>query len=192
MDDNARHSDAMGGWTSETLLRYFEAILEEQRRGMLVAAEEREKAASALRNELARAILEGDRGLRDHIVQQMNQLDASLVSAEKLEVQRIAECKAMITSVQREISIAFAASEKAIEKQEANAQEWRHGANEWRQQSAERERSQAQELATLSSTFIRSDTAEARFNAVRENADTQVTELRRQVSDLADKISKLV
>lgn len=183
---------AVQGWTPETLKEHFDAVLDEQRRGMLVAAEERAQAAGALREELARSISDGDKALRDHITQQIHQIDSSLASAEKLEVTRIDEMRALIGAVQREITIAFAASEKAIEKQERTAAEWRTGANEWRQQSADRERSQTEETARLTATFVRADTAQAQFTGLREYIDSQLSELRRQVADLTDKVGKLV
>jgi hypothetical protein len=180
------------GWTPQTLKQHFDAILDEQRRGMVVAAQEREKAASALRDELARATAEGDRALHDHIEQQLQQVQAALIAAEKLEVQRFAELTSRVEAVQREITIAFAASEKAIEKQEVTNKEWRSGANEWRQQSADRERSQAEELAKMTATFLRSDTADAQFKGLREYIDSALGELRRQISELSEKVGKLV
>jgi hypothetical protein len=119
-------------------------------------------------------------------------LELALISAEKLEVTRIDEVRSLTVAVQREITIAFAASEKAIEKQERNAAEWRAGANEWRQQSADRERSQAEEMARLTASFIRVDTADAQFVGLREYIDSQFSEIRRQMAELTDKIGKLV
>jgi catechol-2,3-dioxygenase len=53
--------------------------------------------------------------------------------------------------------------------------------NEWRGQSADRERSQQEELAKLTSQF-----------SLREVVDAQITDLRRSLEDLRDKVNKVV
>lgn len=94
-----------------TLRQHMESILDEKDRALEMAGDEREKAASALRNEqyrredmasrerekaaenlkieLARSIKEGDDRLREHISNQIMQINAALVSADKLEQARI-------------------------------------------------------------------------------------------------------
>lgn len=159
------------------LREYIEAILEEQRRGVIVAEQEREKAARALRDELGRAIHDGDRALSEHIQQQVHQIREALISSEKLEVQRIEEVKAIIAGVQREITIAFAASEKAIEKAEVATAKAFEDANEWRGQSADRERSQQEQTSKLSSTFLPREVADAQLADIRTKLDEAVTRL---------------
>lgn len=152
------------------LREYIEGIFEEQRRGLLVAEEEREKAAKALRAELARAIDEGDDRLREHIDQQFKQINAALESAEKLEIERIAKVSSDIKSVAREIRIAADASSAAIIKAEVATDKRLEGLNELR--------------------HVVSD-AQAHF-LPREVAEAQFTELRRAISEISDKINKLV
>lgn len=65
------------------------ALRGEQQRALDQAGRERDKAAENLRIELARAMNEGDDRLREHISQQVLQINAALVSAEKLEVERV-------------------------------------------------------------------------------------------------------
>jgi chromosome segregation ATPase len=116
----------------------------------------------------------GDDALGDHIKMQVEQLRAAL------------------TSTQREVRIIFDASQEAIAKAEAlNKERW-EGNNKWRDQSADRERSQQEEMAKLSGSFIRKDTAEAQFERLRESADAQFGELRRAISELTEKVNKLV
>lgn len=90
-------------WTAEQIKEFIEAILDEKDRALKMADDEREKAAAALRNEqqraddraaeereraaanlrieLARAIQEGDDRLREHIANQVLQIQAALESA---------------------------------------------------------------------------------------------------------------
>lgn len=141
----------------------LDAIFEEHRVQGMVAEQEREKAAKALRDELNRAIRDGDQALSRHIDQQVLQIEAALGSAEKLELQRFEEVKAMVESVHREVGLTFEASERAIQKAEA-AYEKRFAA-----QNAFRE-----QLADQTNTFI-----------PREVFDAQVRELRSKIEDAA-------
>ena len=146
-----------------SLRDYVEAIFEEQRRGMLVAEEEREKAAKALRDELARAIEEGDRALRDHITQQ------------------IAQIREALNAARREADIRFEAAQAAIAKAEAAYEKRFESMNEWRGQSADRERTQQEDRLALEGKF-----------AGREVMDAQLDAIRREVQDLREKMGKLL
>jgi hypothetical protein len=107
---------------------------------------------------LARAIADGDERLREHVSNQIERLQADLISADKLERERIARVDESVSSLRSEIQAAAAASKEAILKQE-RANELRfEGANEWRSQSADRERTQAEAILRLTSTFLRSET----------------------------------
>lgn len=93
------------------LQEYVEALLREKERATTVAEQEREKTARALRDELERAISEGDRALRDHIEAQVDQLAAGQKSAEALVTQAI-------DGLRREMQLINASSEQAIAKAE--------------------------------------------------------------------------
>lgn len=156
------------------LREYVEAIFEEFRRAVVVAEQEREKAARALRMELERSIAEGDRNLRDHIENQVQQIRGALIAADMLEVQRV-------EAVQRETKLIHEASEKAIAKADAADEKRFEAMNEWRAQSSDRERSQQQEMAKFVGQFM-----------LREVADAQIGQLRQMIFDLTEKVNKLV
>lgn len=160
---------------------YIETIFADHDRAVQVAEQEREKAARALRIELERAIAEGDRNLRDHIENQIQQIMAALVAADKLEIARIEAMAQLVEGVQREAKLVHLASEEAIAKADASNEKRFASMNEWRGQSADRERSQAQEMAKLSSQFM-----------LREVADAQIDQLRQMISDLTEKVNKVV
>lgn len=63
---------------------YIEAILEEHRRAVLTAEQEREKSAAELRRAMEERISTGDQALRDHIEQQVQQIKAALDAVETL------------------------------------------------------------------------------------------------------------
>lgn len=76
---------------SEISLReYIERILEENRQALIVAEQEREKAAEALRGQLSVQIEQGDKALAAHVTAQIESVKAALTASEKLsaEVQR--------------------------------------------------------------------------------------------------------
>lgn len=117
--------------TVEWLQYYIERIMDEQRRGMTVAEQEREKtallaererekAASALRIELDRAIRDGDRALRDHIEQQVHQINAALVSAEILEKERMSRASDQVDAERRVSELTRQLSDIAISKAEGS------------------------------------------------------------------------
>jgi DNA repair exonuclease SbcCD ATPase subunit len=150
--------------------RYFTAILEEQRRGMVVAEQEREKAASALRAELERMIAEGDRNLRDHITNQIAQIRAALTSAEKLEVERQTGLAKDTAGVRRELGAALQAAQKAVDKAEEAIQARLELLNEFRAQIADESRKYAQ----------------------REVVESQIKGLRERMDELTEKVGKIV
>jgi vacuolar-type H+-ATPase subunit E/Vma4 len=77
------------------------------------------------------------------------------------------------------VAAALAAAEKATEKAEVNAEKWRENANEWRGQSADRERTQQAEIAKLGATFLPRETfAEvvSAWSSWREQTDKRLNE----------------
>jgi hypothetical protein len=110
----------------------LETLSVERQRAVDVASEEREKAASALRDSLERAIREGDERLREHVSNQIQQIRASLESADKLELSRIDYVAEKADKQQAVANERFSAAEVAIRKAE-NATEIRfQGVNEFR------------------------------------------------------------
>jgi hypothetical protein len=164
---------------------YFQAVLDEQRRGMIVAEQEREKAATALGKTLQQQISDmsaslqhrievGDNNLREHIEQQVGQLRIEREGATELVAQQV-------HSLRSEMRIINDASEAAIAKADAANEKRFEATNEWRQQSLDRERTQQEQTAALSGTFM-----------PREVAEAQISDLRRTIQELADKVNKVV
>ena len=73
----------MSEWTIDALKAHFEALLAEKERALLEASQEREKAAAALRIEMARAIDQGDDRLREHIANQIAAIQAALTAEQR-------------------------------------------------------------------------------------------------------------
>lgn len=155
-------------WTPAQIKEFIESILDEKDRALQMADDEREKAAAALRNEQQRAIdraaderekaasalreqltdriAAGDTNLREHIAAQVSQLQALIQSVEHV-------AHARHEALQREAKIQHDADQAAILKAE-NANEKRfEAANEWRGQSADRERTQQEQIASFVATL---------------------------------------
>lgn len=175
-----------------TLREYVDAVFARQDRAVGVAEQEREKAANALRIEIARAIGEGDQALRDHMEAQLAAVRLALTSAGTLETERITGLRQTLEAMnaltaqrldglQREVALHNAASEQAIAKAEAATEKRFEGVNEWRDQSADRERSYQDQAAALTAQFPR-----------REVVDAQLNELRASVLELREKLSRVV
>ena len=144
-------------------------------------AKEREKFATVVRSELEQAISSGDERLREHILNQVQQIKDALISADKLEQSRIA-IVAEISEKQQSVADArYDASQDAIVKAEKLAEKKFDDANEWRGQSADRERTQKEQIANLTTTFI-----------PREVADTQFIQLNKQMRDLQQFQAKII
>lgn len=114
--------------------RAASALRGEQQRALDQAEREREKAASNLREELARAIKEGDDRLREHIMNQVHQIREALISAEKLELERVGGALERLAGVQREVNLQADASKEAILKAEAASEVRFASVNEFRAQ----------------------------------------------------------
>lgn len=140
------------------------ALRQEQHRAMEQAEREREKAAQALRMGLERAMQEGDDRLREHILNQVQQINAALVSADQLEQERIRVVTARLDTQ-------FEAAQEAIKKSEKRYDDKFDQQNEWRGQSADRERSQQETIAKLSGGFLPREVAEAQIDDLRQRID---------------------
>lgn len=110
------------------------ALAQEQARAMDQAEREREKAAAVMRGNLVHSIREGDERLREHIENQVRQIDAALNSAEKLEVQRMVAGEHATESVRRELLLITEASKAAVQKAEHAQKEVNEKSNEFRGQ----------------------------------------------------------
>lgn len=148
-------------------------LREEQHRSLSVAESEREKSASALRDSLARSISEGDERLREHIANQVSQIRASLESGELLEIERIrAVNEALnekIESGARESRQIQHAAQAAVQKAEEAQQRVNEGQNEFR--------------ATLSD--------QANTLMPRKESEGRHDETSRQMRELRDEIGKI-
>lgn len=104
----------------------------EQHRALDQANEEREKTAAQLRIGLERAIDEGDDRLREHILNQIQQIKAALESGEKLELERLARVDADVRSLAREQTLLRETSTQAQSKFENEVSERFKQVNEFR------------------------------------------------------------
>ena len=123
---------------SVSLREYIEALFEEHRRGMVTAEQEREKAAQIVADHQAATIATVERVLREHVSQQVHQINAA------------------IGSLQREMTLIHDASERAIEKAELANDKRFEAFNAFREQLAEER-----------NTFQRVDVAEAQLAELR-------------------------
>lgn len=128
------------------LREYIEAIMREHQRAIEAAETEREKAASALREQLSERIAAGDSNLREHIMAQITQLQVIVGNVEAMAITRH-------EGLRREIEIQHRADTAAIGKAEAANEKRFEAANEWRGQSADRERTQQEAIASFVATL---------------------------------------
>lgn len=132
------------------LREYMEALFDRDRAAREIADQEREKTAQALAAErekvaqalavsFARQIEQGDLALREHIDQQIGQIQAALLSVEKLMAQR------------------HESSERAIAKAESATERRFDSVNEFRAQLSDQTR-----------TFLPREVAETQFAEIRK------------------------
>lgn len=160
-------------WSAEQIKEYLETVLRENQRAIELAADEREKAASALRDQLSERIAAGDTNLREHISAQVSQLRLMVENSETLSRTRH-------DATQREAKIQHDADQAAIDKAE-RANETRFASvNEWRGQSADRERTQQENIASFIATLTplsKSEATEDKLAAAIERTQTDVARL---------------
>jgi hypothetical protein len=165
-DDVKQHADASLGHLAERL----QATKDE----LLRILDEREKAAKAQHESLARSIDDAARSLHDFITTQVTMLQLS----EKVRGDAL---DARIAAIQREAEIVRECTEAAAEKAADQVEKRFAAASEWHEHSIERERRLQEQVAELSNTFLPREVAEAQF-----------IELRRIVQDLSEKIGKVI
>lgn len=192
--DISRHHPAYL-WRAHQVKEYVESIMSEQKRALEMADSEREKAAAALRNEQQRAldqaererekaavalrdqlsdrIAAGDTNLREHIAAQISQLTLMVHDFEN-----IAEVRQ--EALRREMRIQHAADQAAIQKAEAANEARFAAANEWRGQSADRERTQQEQIASFVSTLtplVKTESIEEKLSAVSDRNRSDIAHL---------------
>ncbi len=137
MPSEADDYELLSAWTLHTLKAYFEAILREQRDAMKVAADEREKAASIVRDSLESQYRAADSSLERHVAEQVQQI------------------RQIITLNEKALEAANAASEKAIQKAEFATEKRFDSVNAFRAQ-----------LVDQASTFAPREVVEPRLTAI--------------------------
>lgn len=161
-----------------------------------VAADERSRAAEVLRDDMRKTAVAAAEEREKSAAELRNGTDQRLLALEKQMTTQVDALKdqilALVTSRTEEFRLLRAADATAIDKATIANEKRFEAANEWRGQSADRERSQAESMAKLSSTFVRSDTADAQLQGLRESLESQLGELRRLITDIADKVNKVV
>jgi hypothetical protein len=156
-------------WTAEQVKEFVEAIFGEQRRGMLVAEEEREKAAVALRAELTRQIDQGDQSLREHVNTQIEQISLLATSLDEQSRLRIEAVEGAVVRVEkaaeqhveqlrREREMVTEAQMEAIAKAEGAAEKRFESVNEFRAN-----------LADQTASFIPREVHDAEIAALRKD-----------------------
>ena len=178
--------------SSVPLRVFFEAILNEQQRTISSAVREREKAIAALKEELETAIERGDSSLRENFSQQVSHLKEAIANAEKLGVARSQEIRKHIDiaiqlgaerleAVHRELKLIMENTEKEIAKAEETSEKRFATLEDLRSQISNSERERVEQMSQQTSRFLPREVAEQQFN-----------DIRRLVTELSDKLSKLV
>lgn len=131
------------------------AIRNEQQRALDRAASEREAAASALREQLTERIATGDANLREHISAQVQQITQMIDNAERLSLAR------------------FDGAQTAIDKAESATEKRFEGVNEFRLALTDLSRTMA--AHTDLTNLI--DRTNERFDLMRETVDRLSTRM---------------
>jgi len=113
-----------------------DALTVERYNAATTAESEREKSAQALRNGLDRAIKEGDERLREHIFNQVAQIQAALLAANALEEERFERAKAEVEALRREMTLIQRGQQEAVNKAENAQKEVNIRGNDFRAQLA--------------------------------------------------------
>lgn len=184
MAEVRRAVDLASGTAQGVALReYVEALFTEGQRATEMAEREREKAAQALDAErrtsadmaererskaaevqatkFATQIVQGDVALKDHIQQQIMQLQI------------------MLESTRREMELQFAAFQKAVDKSEGSYDKRFDGINELRAQMSDLISAHASALQSLTATLMPREVAESRIAEMSAKIDANTSRIDR-------------
>lgn len=98
------------------------------------------------------------------------------------------ETSERLGALRRELEAATLAQKEAVLKQEQATERRFDGVNEWRDQSADRERSSAEERAKLQASFMLKEVAENQFVQLRVTSDGRFDVLRDQITALGSRM----
>lgn len=161
----------------------------EQQHAQDVAEREREKAAQALATALAQAISEGDERLREHIGNQVEQINAALMGVEsRAQLRHDAQ--------RTQLDDRFGYTEAAVAKAEAANEKRFQAVNAFREQLAEQAAQfLPREVAdTQFANLLRRIEANAEVTAgfvTRETFDARMEEITKQLARLTETLGKL-
>ena len=159
------------------LREHIEALLDEHEKAVKLAEGEREKAAAALREQLSDRIAAGDTNLREHISSQIAQLAAMVKHSEEI-------AKTRHDALQREMKIQHDSDIEAISKAEKSYEARFAAADEWRGQSADRERTQQEQIAS----FVATLTPLVKTDAIEDKLATSIDRNRADIEALTRRI----
>jgi len=113
------------------------ALTVERYNAASTAESEREKSARALADGLDRSITEGDARLREHIHNQVSQIQAALLSANALEEERFERAKDEVEALRRANTLVQEGQKEAVIKAENAQKEVNVRGNQFRAQLAD-------------------------------------------------------
>lgn len=133
------------------------------------AEQERHKAAQALATALQQSIKDGDERLRDHIVNQIEQIRAALTAQESLSVARVGAVREAIAATTERFEQRFDSTQEAVAKADVATEKRFESVNEFRAQLGDQVRE-----------FL-----------PREVADAQISEIRKSLADSTRRLDVL-
>ncbi|MDQ3276082.1 MAG: hypothetical protein M3Q39_13915 [Actinomycetota bacterium] len=156
------------------------ALTTERYNAAETAEREREKSAQALRSGLDKAISAGDERLREHIFNQVAQIQEAMSSANGLEAERFERAKAEVEALRREMRLIQNAAAEAVNKAENSQKEINYRGNQFRGQLAD----QAANLMPRKEVEALVNDMRKRVDDLlpRETFDTAVSSLERRIT----------
>ncbi len=163
------------GWTSTQVKEYIEALLVEHQRATEMAERERSKAADALNTEKRAAATTAERerdkraeALAVQLRMQMEQGDTAL--KDHIE-QQIRQLESLLSSTRREIDIRVVEQQKAIDKSEGSYDKRFEGINALRGQMSDLMQAHQKSLTELTGSLMPREVAESQITAVSNRVD---------------------
>lgn len=165
-------------WTVDQLKEFLVTVLADQRNELVrqiqagdQALKEHVTAQISQATQLAHALNEQTRLRVDGVVDTLDQLNAAGREHFEARINAVAlQANQQLEQLRREREIVTAAQTLAISKADVATEKRFEGVNEWRAQSADRERAHREQATAMQEQFARREVLDAQLNEVRKLA----------------------
>lgn len=180
------------------LRQFIEALTNERERAVQKANAIELERIQAVRIQVESLFAEKQKALDAALTAQKEAVSKAELATDRIAARAAGDQDALrgemterLAALRRELESATAAQKEAVIKQEQANERRFETTNEWRAQSADRERSSTEERVKLQATFMLKEVADNQFSQIRTTSDSRYEVLNKQLAQLTSRMDTM-